>query len=282
MTATTEDYTRWIGQTEQVADDISPAPAIAAAAMLDDQVTQPDKGGALPPLWHWFYFLPKAPQSQLSDDGHPQRGGFMPPIPYPRRMFAGARMRFHQPLRIGQPARREGVIRNVSQKSGRSGSLAFVTVGYNFYQQDELCIAEEQDIVYREPGPPVPAPQPVELPSLPEGTLSRTVTPDTRLLFRFSALTFNAHRIHYDRPYALNEEGYPGLVVHGPLTAILLLELVRHTLPQPIAGFSFRGQAPLFDLAPFRLVGRPGDGQVELEAQGPDGKTTLTATAELA
>jgi len=282
MTATTEDYTRWIGQTEQVTDDISLAPAIAAAAMLDDQVTQPDKGTVLPPLWHWFYFLPKAPQSQLSDDGHPQRGGFMPPIPYPRRMFAGARIRFHQLLRIGQPARREGVIRNVSQKSGRSGSLAFVTVGYNFYQQDELCITEEQDIVYREPGPPVPAPQPVELPPLPEDALSRTVTPDTRLLFRFSALTFNAHRIHYDRPYALNEEGYPGLVVHGPLTAILLLELVRHTLPQRVAGFSFRGQAPLFDLAPFRLVGRPGAGQVELEAQGPDGKTALTATAELA
>jgi 3-methylfumaryl-CoA hydratase len=285
MTTPTEDFTRWIGQTEHVVDDISLAPAVAAAAMFDDQGPQAGNGSALPPLpplWHWFYFLPKASQSQLSDDGHPQRGGFMPPIPYPRRMFAGARLRFHQPLRIGQPARREGVIRNVSQKSGRSGSLAFVTVGYSFYQQDELCIEEEQDIVYREPGPPVPAPQPVALPPLPEGTLSRTVTPDTRLLFRFSALTFNAHRIHYDRPYALNEEGYPGLVVHGPLTALLLLEMVRHTLPQRIAGFSFRGQAPLFDLAPFRLVGRPSDGHVELEAQGPDGKTTLTAITELA
>lgn len=281
MTDPAEDYTKWIGQAEVLEDDISLAPALAAAAALDDTVTRLGKGTALPPLWHWFYFLPKAPQSMLSSDGHPQRGGFMPPIPYPRRMFAGAHLRFHRPLVIGQPARREGVIRNVVQKSGRSGSLAFVTVGYSVLQQGEVCIHEEQDIVYRESGPPVTAPQPVELPPVPEGAWSRMVAPDTRLLFRFSALTFNAHRIHYDRPYAMSEEGYPGLVVHGPLTAILLSELVRHNTSLGIAGFSFRGQAPLFDLAPFRLVGRPSDGRVELEAQGPDGKTAMNATAEL-
>jgi len=282
MTDTTEDYARWIGQTEIVEDDISLAPALAAAATFDDTVTQLGQGTALPPLWHWFYFLPKAPQAMLGSDGHPRRGGFMPPIPYPRRMFAGARLRFHRPLVIGQPALREGVIRNVVQKSGRSGSLAFVTVGYRFRQHGEICIDEEQDIVYREPGPPVPAPQPIELPPVPEGAWSRIVAPDTRLLFRFSALTFNAHRIHYDRPYAMSEEGYPGLVVQGPLTATLLLELVRHNTARPIAGFSFRGQAPLFDLAPFRLVGMPSDGRVELESQGPDGSTAMTATVELA
>jgi 3-methylfumaryl-CoA hydratase len=282
MTDTTEDYAQWIGRTEGIEDDISPAPALAAAATVDDTVTQLGQGTALPPLWHWFYFLPKAPQAMLGSDGHPRRGGFMSPIPYPRRMFAGARLRFHRPLVIGQPARREGVIRNVVQKSGRSGSLAFVTVGYSFRQHGEICIDEEQDIVYREPGPPVPAPQPIELPPVPEGAWSRSVAPDTRLLFRFSALTFNAHRIHYDRPYAMSEEGYPGLVVQGPLTAILLLELVRHNTARPIAGFSFRGQAPLFDLAPFRLVGMPSDGRVELEAKGPDGTTAMTATVELA
>lgn len=281
MTETTEAYSRWIGGTETVEDDIGLAPTLAAAAMLDDTVTQFTKGAALPPLWHWFYFLPKAPQSRLDGDGHPQRGGFLPPIPYPRRMFAGARLRFHRPLTLGQPATRAGVIRNIVEKSGRSGSLAFVTVGYQFLQQGEVCIDEEQDIVYREPGPPVPAPEPVTLPPVPEGAWSRTVVPDTRLLFRFSALTFNAHRIHYDRPYALNEEGYPGLVVHGPLTAILLLELVRHNSPRPVVGFSFRGQAPIFDLAPFRLVAQPGGDQVELEAQGPNGKPALVATAEL-
>jgi len=281
MTDPTADYAKWIGRTEIVEDDISPASALAAAATLDDTATQLGKDTVLPPLWHWFYFLPNAPQARLGSDGHPKRGGFMPPIPYPRRMFAGARLRFYRPLIIGQPARREGVIRNIVQKSGQSGSLAFVTVGYSFYQQGEICNDEEQDIVYREPGPPMPAPQPIELLPVPEGAWSRIVAPDTRLLFRFSALTFNAHRIHYDRPYAMSEEGYPGLVVQGPLTAILLLELVRHNTSRRIASFSFRGQAPLFDLAPFRLVGMPCDGRVELEAQGPDGKTAMTATAEL-
>ena len=282
MTDTSRDYSRWIGRTESVEDDISLAPALAAAATVDDTVTQFGKGAALPPLWHWFYFLPRTPQALLGSDGHPQRGDFMPPLPYPRRMFAGARLRFHRPLVIGQPARRTGVIRNVVLKSGRSGSLAFVTVNYSFFQQDEVCIEEEQDIVYREPGPPIPAPQPGELPPMPEGAWSRMVAADTRLLFRFSALTFNAHRIHYDRPYALSEEGYPGLVIHGPLTAILLLELVRYNTTQSIVGFCFRGLAPLFDLAPFRLVGMPTNGRVELEAQGPDGKTAMNASAELA
>lgn len=281
MTATTEDFSRWIGQTEIVEDDLSPAATLAAAATLDDTTTVLGQGSPLPPLWHWFYFLPKAPQARLDHDGHPQRGGFMPPIPYPRRMFAGARLRFYQPLVIGQPARREGVIRNVVQKSGRSGPLAFVTVGYTFYQQGQVCLDEEQDIVYREPGPPIAAPQPGQLPPAPAGAWSRLVTPDTRLLFRFSALTFNAHRIHYDRSYALNEEGYPGLVVHGPLTAVLLLEMVRHHTSRLIVGFSFRGQVPLFDLAPFRLVGLPAGDRVELEAQGPDGQTAMIATAEL-
>ncbi len=275
------DLNAWIGRTEQVEDDISPAQAAAAAAMLEPPPPLPTRGSALPPLWHWFYFLPRAPQSQLGIDGHPQRGGFIPPIPYPRRMFAGARIRFHHPLIIGQPARRDGVIRNITQKAGRSGQLAFVTVGYQIYQADQLCIEEEQDIVYREPGLPAPAPTPVELPPPPAGAWVRVVTPDTRLLFRFSALTFNAHRIHYDRPYAQHEEGYPGLVVHGPLTAMLLLELVRHHTTRPITGFSFRGQAPLFDLAPFRLVAVPGADRVELEAHGPDGKVALSAVAEL-
>ncbi|NTU82285.1 MAG: acyl-CoA dehydrogenase [Chloroflexales bacterium] len=281
MADTQADLSRWVGQTELIDDEIGLSQALAAAATLDDTVTQLGQGAPLPPLWHWFYFLPRAPQSALGLDGHPQRGGFMPPIAFPRRMFAGARLRFHRPLTIGEPAQREGVIRDITQKSGRSGSLAFVTVGYRYLQQGVLCIEAEQDSVYREPGPPVPAPAPAELPPPPEGAWVRTVTPDPRLLFRFSALTFNGHRIHYDRPYAIAEEGYPGLVVHGPLTAVLLLELVRHHSERPIVGFSFRGLAPLFDLAPFRLVATPAGQQVALEAQGPDGKPAMSASAEL-
>ncbi len=282
MTNDDAPFAQWIGNTDTVEDHIGLFPAQALAATLDD-ATVFSPGMPLPPVWHWFYFLPRAPQSRLGPDGHPERGGFMPPIELPRRMFAGARMRFHEPLVIGEPARRDAEILKVSQKTGRTGTLAFVTVGYKIHQRGGLCVEEEQDIVYREPGAPVPAPEVVELPPPPAGAWTRTVTPDPRLLFRFSALTFNAHRIHYDRPYAMAEEGYPGLVVHGPLTAILLMELVRHNAGRPAKGFSFRGQAPLFDLAPFRLTGTPAeDGAVALEAHGPNGKTAMSATAELA
>ncbi len=281
MTESTTDYTAWLGRQETTEDDISPAPALAAAAMLDDSLISLDKGQPLPSLWHWLYFLPKAAQSMLGADGHPQRGGFMPPIPYPRRMFAGARLRFHHPLLIGQPARRVAEIRDIKQKSGKSGSLAFVSVLYRFYQNDQLCLEEEQDIVYREPGAAVPAPAVIDWPAAAAGAWLRTVTPDPRLLFRFSALTFNAHRIHYDRPYAMQEEGYPGLVVHGPLTAFLLMDMVRQQASQPVKAFSFRGLAPLFDLAAFRLIGIVEGTQVALQAQGPDGVTAMSALAEL-
>jgi 3-methylfumaryl-CoA hydratase len=286
MSSPAEEFSSWVGRTETVPEDISPAKARAAAATFDGTPYAVEPDTALPPLWHWLYFLPTCPQGQLDRDGHPRRTdqSFLPPIPYPRRMFAGARVRWHAPLKIGRPASREGRIEDVQQKSGRSGRLAFVTVRYRIVQDDALCVEEEQDIVYREPGPPLPAPPVVQLPPLPAGTWSRTVTPDSRLLFRFSALTFNAHRIHYDRPYATREEGYPGLVVHGPLTAMLLLDLVRQNTDLPFSAFRFRSQAPLFDLADFRLVGRPSPSgqQIELEAQGPDGKAAMTACAELA
>ena len=155
------------------------------------------------------------------------------------------------------------------------------TVQHAEFADDDLCLEEEQDIVYREPGPPLPAPEAGELPPLPSGAWTRLVVPDTRLLFRFSALTFNAHRIHYDRPYAIQEEGYPGLVVHGPLTAMLLLKLVRDNTSRSVTAFSFRGVSPLFDSSPFRLVASPSETGLELEAQGPDGKTAVTASAEL-
>ncbi|MBK7236107.1 MAG: MaoC family dehydratase N-terminal domain-containing protein [Sterolibacteriaceae bacterium] len=278
----TVDYSAWVGATETAEDTISLAPALAAAATFDDAATVFAAGSPLPPLWHWFYFLPRAPQSRLGADGHPQRGGFMPPIELPRRMFAGGRLRFFHPLVIGKPATRSATIRDVSQKDGKTGTLAFVTVGYVISQDGRVCIEEEQDIVYREPGGPLPAPQPRDLPPAPASSWTRTIMPDPTLLFRFSALTFNAHRIHYDRDYATGVEGYPGLVVHGPLTAMLLMELVRLNARRPVTAYTFRGQAPLFDLAPFRLVGTPDAGNaVQLEAQGPDGRTAFTASAEL-
>jgi 3-methylfumaryl-CoA hydratase len=196
-------------------------------------------------------------------------------------MFAGARLTVHRPLVLGVPAVRHGVIRDVQLKSGKSGNLAFVTVGYTISQGNHPCLEEEQDIVYREPGGPVPAPAATPWPEPPSGAWTRVVTPDARLLFRFSALTFNAHRIHYDRPYAQQVEGYPGLVVHGPLTAALLAQVVRQQQPRPIRAFSFRGVAPLFDLAPYRLQGVLDGDTVSLDATGPDARVALTAVATL-
>lgn len=272
----------WIGATEATFDDLTVASAMAAAATLDDGEIRTERGSPLPPLWQWFYFLPRALQAKLSPDGHPERGGFMPPIALPRRMFAGARMRFHRPLRLGHPAQRHGVVRNIAQKDGRSGPLAFVTIGYDYLQDGALCIEEEQDIVFRDLGAPAPAPTPAPLPRLPEHSWSKMVMPTPTLLFRFSALTFNAHRIHYDRPYAAGVEGYPGLVVHGPLIAVLLMELVRRRASGFVRAFEFRGHAPLFDLAPFRVAAIPApDGHVQMQAHGPAGETAMTATAVL-
>lgn len=271
-------FAQWIGKTDSVDDFIAPAPCEAAAATLDDTERRFTDGTALPPLWHWFHFLAKAPQSRLGPDGHPQRGGFLPPIPLPRRMFAGARIRFFTPLVVGRRAMREGTIRSITQKSGRTGNLAFVTVRYVIRQDGRLCLEEEQDIVYREQGAAVSAPVPAShAPETPEGSWIEDILPDPVLLFRFSALTFNGHRIHYDRPYATDTEGYPGLVVHGPLTALLLMRLVRRNTGRQVCGFTFRGLAPLFDLAPFRLIGRTSGNRVLLSAHGPDAEPAMSA-----
>jgi 3-methylfumaryl-CoA hydratase len=276
-------YADWVGRTEEAEELIALAPVQAAAATLDDTTTAFAEGSALPPLWQWFFFLPRVAHSSLGSDGHPRRAGFMPPVELPRRMFAGARMRFPRPLAIGKPARRRSVIRAVSEKEGRSGSLVFVTVAHAISQDDATCVEEEQDIVYREAGAAAgDRPAGERPPDPPAGSWTRTVTPDPTLLFRFAALTFNAHRIHYDRTYATTVEGYPGLVVQGPLTAVLLMELVRHRARRPVTAFTFRARAPLFDLAPFRLVGTPAGDRVQLEARGPDGSAALAATADLA
>ncbi len=185
----TTDFAAWIGRTEQSDDPLAATQALAAAALFDLDPAPLCEGAPLPPLWHWFYFLPRAPQALLDEDGHPRRGGFLPPIPYPRRMFAGSRLRFHRPLAIGRPARRHATIRDVATKSGRSGSLAFVTVGLRFEQDGATCIDEEQQIVYREPGAAVPAPPVQPWPDAAPGASVQVVVPDPRQLFRFSALT---------------------------------------------------------------------------------------------
>jgi 3-methylfumaryl-CoA hydratase len=273
---------QWVGKTETMQDIIQPALANALAATLDRDA--PAAGDGLPPLWHWIYFWSVVPESGIGPDGHPQRGGFLPPVPLPRRMWAGGRLTFTAPLRIGEAATRTSRIASVEAKAGGSGQLAFVTVRHEIAQQGHIAVTEEHDIVYRGLPPPGTA-QPAGKPAPADAAFSRDITPDPVLLFRYSALTFNGHRIHYDRSYVTGVEGYPGLIVHGPLIATLLLDLLHRNMPQArVASFDFRAVGPLFDIDPFRVCGKPGeDGRtVKLWAQNHRGELAMQAEARLA
>jgi 3-methylfumaryl-CoA hydratase len=274
---------KWIGKTESAIDQIRPTPMAALAATLDIKQEPPPVGVLVPPLWHWLYFLEIRPQSALGQDGHAMLGGFLPPVPLPRRMWAGGRLQFHEGLMVGETYKRTSRIADVQLKQGRTGNLVFVTLHHEFTSEKGIALAEEQDLVYREnakPGEAAPKPQPA--PKEPAWEL--IVTPDDVLLFRYSALTFNAHRIHYDRRFAMETEGYPGLVIHGPLIATLLVELLCRNMPAAkIEHFAFRSVSPLFDVAPFVLRGKPGtDGKsISLWAGSPDDSLAMTATATI-
>lgn len=282
----------WQGRSETTLDTMTAAPVRALSATLDREDAAPVPGTEIPPLWHWLYFLPHARQSEIGPDGHPRRGGFLPPVPLPRRMWAGGRLRWEvqgdggNPLQVGQEVQRSSTIQSVRHKAGRSGELLFVQVEHQFSNANGLALTEEHDIVYRplaQPGDPAPIPQ--QPPLHGQATWSRTIVPDDVLLFRYSALTFNGHRIHYDRRYVTQVEGYPGLIVHGPLIATLLVDLLRRSLPGArLAAFDFKAVRPTFDLHPFSVHGRPReDGKtVALWAQDHEGFLTMQATALLA
>ncbi len=273
---------QWLDKTETRHDQISPALAAALAATLDGP-RQPLAGDALPPLWHWIHFWSVCRQSEVGADGHPQRGGFLPPVPLPRRMWAGGRLRFAAPLPIGAAAEKVSRIASVDVKQGRTGALAFVTVQHTVRHEGQLCLTEEHDIVYRDlPQPGAPVVVPKSAPT--DARWWRRVEPDPVLLFRYSALTFNGHRIHYDRSYVTGVEGYPGLIVHGPLIATLLADLVAREMPQAVMReFNFRSVGTLFDTEPFTLCGKPAaDGKsVALWAQNERGELAMQAEALL-
>src|ERR1700742_4344017 len=198
----------WVGRAETLSDWVAPTPLKAMAAALDRDDPAPEPGDPVPPCWHWLYFLPLHRQSEIGPDGHPRRGGFLPPVPLPRRMWAGGRLTFHEPLKVGERAVRTSTIANIEDKTGRSGRLVFVTVQHTVEVGGELKIEEEHDIVYRDATHP-DAPPPKAAPA-PEGeTWGPTIQTEPVLLFRYSALTFNSHRIHYDYPYVTGVEGYP-------------------------------------------------------------------------
>lgn len=278
------DWQDWVGRQESRDERILPERVAALAATLDLE-DHPMPGDALPAGWHWLFFNPFVARRGLGADGHPKRGGFLPPVPLPRRMWAGGRLTYLAPLRVGAEAVRISTIRKVESKSGRAGHLVFVTVAHEIACDGVACVQEEQDIVYREAAPPN-APPPPKTPA-PEGAeWSERVEPDTTLLFRYSALTSNGHRIHYDQAYARGEEHYPDLVVHGPLTATLLQNFAADLRADArLVGFEFRGVHPLFVNAAFSLEARRAEGAadvLDLWARGPAGELAMRATARFA
>ncbi len=271
-------------------DTVTATPFAALAATLDctgaDPAVRPASGTVLPYLWHWLYFLPIAAQSEIGEDGHPKRGGFLPPVALPRRMWAGSEFEFYEPLRVGDMLQRTSTIEDVKEKTGRTGSLIFVRVRHEIRRNGEsqLALKEHHNIVYRSAASAQDvAPPPVAAPTA--WAWERTIVPDDVLLFRYSALTFNGHRIHYDRQYVTQVEGYAGLVVHGPLISTLLMDLLRRHAPDAqVLKFEFKAVRPTFDIHTFSVHGRPSpDGKtIRLWGRDHEGWLTMDAVATLA
>ena len=279
-----EQFSNWIGKREVHTDVLSRSPMTAMAATLDKDPMSIAQEQELPPLWHWLYFLNPVRQGQLALDGHPKKGDFLPPIELPRRMWAGSRLDFHQALHVGERVERISTIKSVKLKQGRSGQLAFVCVAHEVLGENGLALYEEHDIVYREEA--VAGARPAAARQAPaQADFAKAITPDPVLLFRYSALSFNSHRIHYDREYVTNVEGYPGLIVHGPLLATLLVD----TLLENISGcklckFEFRAISPVFDLNTFQVCGSLADteGNYRLWIQDHNGTLCMDASATVA
>ena len=272
-----DDHSAWVGRSEEAADVAAAGPIRRLAALLDHE-TPPWAPCVVPPLGHWLYFLPEARQSSLGPDGHPARGGFLPPVALPRRMWAGGRIAFFAPIPFDAPMTRRSTIASVTPKTGASGPMVFVVVRYEIFAGGQMAISEEQDIVYRGAGRPGPSPSAPEA----ESDFHRLVSLGPVALFRYSALTFNGHRIHYDRNYA-TKEGYPDLVVHGPLVATLLVDhLLRWRPAAPLTRFVYRARAPLFDSGAFALNLRRTESGANLWAQAPGGPVNFEADATIA
>lgn len=276
-----KDWSAWVGRQEVTQDRADLGAATRWRAMLDSEGVM---GSAVPQSFHWGLSLPDVPTAQLGPDGHPHRGGFLPPVDLPRRMWASSAVTFLAAIPVGSAVTRTSTIASVTQKSGGTGQLVFVEVDHSLCTDGQEVVQDHQTIVYREAAsatmpPSAQAKDGLDLSAWP---WQRSLTPTEPLLFRFSALTFNAHRIHYDLPYAREQEFYPGLVMQEPLTASLLIDLCsRHLGDQALASFSFRGVSPAFCGEALHLVGRPEGSDVTLSALGADGRTVMSATATI-
>lgn len=275
-----EHLQAWVGRIDENADTIT-LPPVAKLAATFNLLASFSTGDALPPAWHWLFCTPTVPMNATGPDGHAQRGVFLPPVALPRRMWAGGRFTFFHPLKIGDTIRKKSQIMDISVKEGKTGTLIFLLLRHEIANDQGIALVEEQDIVYRE-APKDKQVAPVAKPAPAEAQWSREIVPTPVLLFRYSALTFNSHRIHYDLKYCQEEEGYPGLVVHGPLIATLLLELLRENMPQhSLEKFSFRAISPLFDTHSFTINGRQDGNQVMLWALNHEQHLAMQAEATL-
>jgi 3-methylfumaryl-CoA hydratase len=277
------DYLEWIGRTHCAEDEITAAPLRALSATLDRTDPPAVQGTPLPPLWHWLFFASLHRPSQMRPDGHAEGGGFMPPVPLPRRLWAGSRFTWNQdnPLRVGDRVTRRSRIESITPKQGRGGELVFVRIVHDYHNAAGLAFSNAHDSAFRGAARPGAAgPPPVQADQ--EAPWQRELVPDPVLLFRYSALTFNPHRIHYDFPYATQAEGYPDILVHGPLQATLLLDLLRREAPTAaVHGLEFKALRPAFAGRRLRLNGRPEGKRVALWAEDDQGGVTMQATATI-
>ena len=279
-----EHLKTWIGKTEIQEERSCEQPIHQYYGLLNKQY-RPREGEPMGPMCHYFFFKPKVSHDEIGPDGHPARGAFMPPVPLPRRMFAGSSIKYKKPLIIGERHKKVAVIEDITQKEGRSGVLVFCKVRQNFFGKDgDLALSELQNIVYREDPPKagsVKVERAIEAPfKTVDCAFKKTITPDPVMLFRYSSSTLNTHRIHYDRKYALEVEGYPGLVVHGPLAASFLAELALEKNPgQSFRTFQFEARAPLYDTSPFQIAGKPTTNGIDLWSITPDNKISTKAKA---
>lgn len=280
MAETMEREAAAVGRSEVSVDLIDPRNARHFEATLDREPTLVE-GDPLPLFWQYLYFNPRIRASELGPDGHERLGRFVPDLGLPRRMWAGGALEIEKPVRLGETVRKVSTIRAIERKAGRSGDLAFVTLTHDYDVHGEHRFRETQNVVYREPPAPG-APAPTGRPAPEDAEFGREIVPDPVLLFRYSALIFYGHRIHYDADYARDVEGYPDLVVHGPLTATLLMDLGTEKLAgRTVARVSIRAMSPLFANAPFRIEGRTRADCIELWARGPGGDCAMSVNLHL-
>jgi len=270
---------QWVGRSTEATDIVTAQLVMGLRATLFQEVGEPKTGDAAPFTVHWCLAQPVAAMSQLGPDGHPKRGGFLPPVPLPRRMWAGGELEFVDPLRVGDEARRTSRISDISVKTGSTGTLCFVSVEHLITSSRGTAIRERQDIVYRELTGGASAP-PKAPPPPPVAKHKETHISDPVLLFRYSALTFNGHRIHYDRDYVTKVEGYRGLIFHGPLQAALIVELAAKLHGgKPPKKFAYRGLQPLFEGSAFSVNANDNAEGMELWTANAEGQPTMKGTA---